>query len=127
RRLRAVAIRRALHRVRLAFGLVVVASALGFGVYAAGAGAVPNGASHARAASAAQAGQTAYAEAPLPVRNGEAQNLGAENTGQIIRLAVGLRPTHTAEEKSFLRAIQTKKSPLFHHFLTTAQWTARFG
>jgi hypothetical protein len=127
RRIRAAGIRWAVHRVRLAFGLVVVASAVGFGVNASGAGAAQKGAAHARIARAARAGQTAYAETPLPVRNGTAQNLGAENTSQTIRLAIGLRPPHMAAEQKFLGAIQSKHSPLFHQFLTTSQWTARFG
>jgi pro-kumamolisin-like protein len=127
RRIRAAGIRWAVHRVRLAFGLVVVASAVGFGVYASGAGAAQKGAAHAKIARAAQAGQTAYAETPLPVRNGTAQNLGAESTSQTIRLAIGLRPPHMAAEQKFLKAIQSKHSPLFHQFLTTSQWTARFG
>jgi kumamolisin len=106
---------------------VAVASAIGFGVYATGAGAAQNGAAHAKIAKAARAGQTAYAVTPLVVRNGEAQNLGADNTSQTIRLAIGLRPPHMAAENQFLKAIQSKHSPLFHHFLTTAQWTTRFG
>ena len=32
-----------------------------------------------------------------------------------------------AAEQQFLNAIQDKHSPLFHHYLTPAQWTARFG
>ncbi len=127
RRLRAVGIRWAVHKTRLAFGLVVVASAVGLGFYATGAGAAQNGAARARVAKAAQAGQTALAETPLPVRNGEAQNLGAESASQTIRLAIGLRPPHMAAENAFLKAIQTKKSPLFHHFLSTSQWVARFA
>jgi hypothetical protein len=32
-----------------------------------------------------------------------------------------------AAEQQFLQAIQDKHSPLFHRYLTVAQWTARFG
>ncbi len=127
RRIHAAGIRWAVHRVRLGLGLVVVASAIGLGVYASGAGAAQKGAAHAKLARAARAGQSAYAETPLPVRNGTAQNLGAENTSQTIRLAIGLRAPHMEAERRFLTAIQSKHSPLFHHFLTTSQWTARFG
>lgn len=127
RRLRAAGVGWAVHRARLAFRAVVVASALGLGLYATGAGAAQSGAAHARAARAARPGQTAYAQTPLPVRNGEAQNLGAESTSQTIRLAIGLKAPHVAAENAFLKAIQTKGSPLFHHFLSTSQWTTRFG
>jgi hypothetical protein len=66
-------------------------------------------------------------QTPLPVRDGAAVDLGAYNPSQIIRLAIGLRPPHPAAEQNFLRDLQDKSSPLFHRFLTRAQWTARYG
>ncbi len=66
-------------------------------------------------------------QTPLPVRDGAAADLGAYNPSQTIRLAIGLRPSHPAAEQNFLRELQEKSSPLFHQFLTRAQWTARFG
>ncbi|MGH3158195.1 MAG: S53 family peptidase, partial [Streptosporangiaceae bacterium] len=69
----------------------------------------------------------AVAQVPMPVQNGSAHSLGAYNPSQTIRLAIGLKPPHPAAEQTFLSALQDKSSPLFHHFLTTAQWTARFG
>jgi len=38
-----------------------------------------------------------------------------------------LKPPHMAAERQFLNQIQDKDSPLFHHYLSVAQWTARFG
>jgi kumamolisin len=81
----------------------------------------------ATAAVAAQRGPAATSQTPLPVRNGSAHNTGPYSPSQTIRLAIGLRPPHKAAEQQFLREIQTKSSPLFHHFLSTAAWTARFG
>jgi hypothetical protein len=81
----------------------------------------------ATAAVAAQDSVPAVAQTPVPVRNGSAQKLGPVSPAQTIRLAIGLSPQHTAAEQQFLREIQTKSSPLFHHFLTAAEWTARFG
>jgi hypothetical protein len=69
----------------------------------------------------------ANSQTPLPVRNGSATNLGPYNPAQTIRLAIGLKAPHKAAEQQFLNAIQDKHSPLFHHYLTVAQWTARFG
>ena len=121
RRLRATGVGWTVHKVRVAVGLAVVLSLLGCAVYARGAGAARTGGAHAAVA------QTAYADVPASVLNGTAHNLGAESSTQNIRLAVGLKPPHKAAEAKFLTALQTKRSPLFHHFLTTAQWTARFG
>ena len=106
--------RHSLRRLKLAAGL------LALGVSAALA--LP-----ATAAVAGQHGTAASSETPLPVRNGTAQNLGAYNPNQTIRLAIGLKPPRMAAEQQFLRAIQDKHSPLFHRFLTPAAWTARFG
>jgi kumamolisin len=103
-----------LGRLRLAAGLV----ALGVGA----ALALP-----ATVAGAAQHGPPMTSQTPLPVRNGSARDLGPYSPAQTIRLAIGLRPPHMAAEQQFLREVQAKSSPLFHHFLTTAAWTARFG
>jgi pro-kumamolisin-like protein len=76
---------------------------------------------------AARHGPVTTSQTPLPVRNGSAADLGPYTPAQTIRLAVGLRPPHMAAEEQFLRQIQDKHSPLFHHYLTPAQWMARFG
>jgi hypothetical protein len=81
----------------------------------------------ATAAAAGQHSQAGMSQTPLPVRNGSARNLGPHNSAQTIRLAIGLKPPHMAAEQQFLQEIQTKHSPLFHHYLSTAAWTARFG
>jgi Pro-kumamolisin, activation domain len=74
-----------------------------------------------------QPSQPANSQTPLPVRNGSAHDLGPYNPAQTIRLAIGLRPPHMAAEQQFLREVQDKRSPLFHRYLSTAAWTARFG
>jgi hypothetical protein len=79
------------------------------------------------AAVASHSSQPPSSQTPLPVRNGSAHDLGAYNPAQTIRLAIGLRPPHMAAEQQFLREIQDKHSPLFHRYLSTAGWTARFG
>ncbi len=81
----------------------------------------------ASAASGSQNHAAITSQTPLPVRNGTAVNLGQFSPFQTIRLAIGLKPPHWAAEQRFLTAIQTKSSPLFHHYLTVAQWTKRFG
>jgi kumamolisin len=70
---------------------------------------------------------TPVAAVPSPVADGKAHSLGAYDAAQTIRLAIGLRPPQMAAEQQFLAAVQAKSSPLFHHFLSPAAWTARFG
>jgi len=103
-----------LRRVRYAAGLLAVGVGAAF--------AVP-----ATAAVAAQHGAAPNSQTPLPVRDGSARDLGPYNASATIRLAIGLKPPHMVAEEQFLRQIQDKHSPLFHHFLTPAAWTARFG
>src|SRR5215831_5108511 len=104
-----------LRRLRFAVGLLAVGVGAALALPAAVAVAAPHG-------PAAASSQT-----PLPVRNGSARDIGPYNPAQTIRLAIGLRPPHMAAEEQFLRQIQDKHSPLFHHYLTAAAWTARFG
>jgi kumamolisin len=81
----------------------------------------------AAAAGAAPRAQLVTSQTPLPVRDGSAQKLGPYDSSQAIRLAIGLRPPHMAAEQQFLREVQDKSSPLFHHYLSMAEWTGRFG
>jgi pro-kumamolisin-like protein len=81
----------------------------------------------ATGAVAAQPGPAITSQTPLPVRDGSAQEVGAASSAQLIRLAVGLRPRAAAAEQKFLGELQTKSSPLFHQYLSTKAWTARFG
>ena len=106
--------RLSLRRLKLPVGLLAVGVVAGLSL-------------PATVAVAAQHGPQANSQTPLPVRNGSAQDLGAYNPAQTIRLAIGLKAPHKAAEQQFLNAIQDKHSPLFHHYLTVAQWTARFG
>jgi Pro-kumamolisin, activation domain len=112
-----MSVRCSLRRLRLAAGLVAAGVAAAFVLPATSAIAAPHG----------QHGPAAVAQTPVPVRNGSAHKIGPISSAQTIRLTIGLRPPHMAAEKQFLREIQTKSSPLFHHYLTPAGWTARFG
>ena len=107
-------VRRSLRWLRLAAGLMATGVVAGL--------LLP-----ATAAVAVQHSAPLVAQTPLPVRNGSAHEVGSYNAAQTIRLTIGLRPPHMAAEQQFLREIQTKHSPLFHHYLTPAAWTARFG
>jgi hypothetical protein len=44
----------------------------------------------------------------------------------MLRLVIGLKPPNMEQEEQFLREIQTKGSPEFHHFLTPEEWSKRF-
>src|SRR5215471_9322346 len=109
-----MSIRSSMRRLRTAAGLVAVGVSAAFVLPATGA-------------VAAQHGSPPTSQTPVQVRDGSAANLGPYNPAQTIRLAIGLRPPHMAAEEQFLQQIQNKHSPLFHHYLTPAQWTARFG
>ena len=108
-----MSIRLSLRRLKLPVGLLTVGVVAGLSL-------------PATAVAAPHAAQ-ANSQTPLPVRNGSATDLGPYNPAQTIRLAIGLKAPHKAAEQQFLNAIQDKHSPLFHHYLTVAQWTARFG
>jgi hypothetical protein len=110
--------RMSLRRPRLPLGVLAVGVIAGLSV-------VPVTA--AVASQHSQPSQAVNSQTPLPVRNGSAHDLGAYDPAQTIRLAIGLRPPHMAAEQQFLRQIQDKHSPLFHRYLSTAGWTARFG
>src|SRR5215470_10781246 len=109
-----MSIRSSMRRLRTAAGLVAVGVSAAFVLPATGA-------------VAAQHSSPPTSQTPVPVRNGSARDIGPYNPAQTIRLAIGLRPPHMAAEEQFLRQIQDKHSPLFHHYLTPAAWTARFG
>jgi subtilase family serine protease len=76
-----------------------------------------------------QASATARVNGHMPkaVIDGTATLIGHYNPNQTLRLVIGLQPPHPEEEEQFLRDVQTKDSPEFHHFLTTEQWNARFA
>ncbi|MBO0863802.1 MAG: hypothetical protein J2P16_01870 [Mycobacterium sp.] len=42
-------------------------------------------------------------------------------------MSIGLNVPHLAAVERFNRAVQNKKSPLFHHYLSAKQWNARFA
>jgi len=64
---------------------------------------------------------------PHEVTNGSAQLLGAYSPEAKLRLAIGLKPPHMAEEEDFLKQLQDKSSPNFHKYLTPEEWNARFA
>jgi kumamolisin len=64
---------------------------------------------------------------PKVVRSGMATRVGAYAPKQMLRVVIGLRLPYLAEEKAFLGQLQDRTSPLFHHYLTAAQWNARFA
>jgi pseudomonalisin len=44
-----------------------------------------------------------------------------------LHLAIGLAPRHQAAERRAMRAIYTPGNPSYHHFLSSAQWRARYA
>lgn len=58
---------------------------------------------------------------------GRATRLGLHDLSDSISLTVSLKLRHVEELQHFLKAVQNPDSPLYHHFLTPEQFTARFG
>src|ERR1700683_3107029 len=80
------------------------------------------------------AAQTTNASAPVPpgqpasvVLSGAAKSVSHSDPNQMMRLVFALQPPHLAEEKQFVAERQTKGNPVFHRFLTQAQWIERFA
>jgi subtilase family serine protease len=46
---------------------------------------------------------------------------------KMLRLAIALALPHPEEEDQFLEEIEDRSSPLFHQFLSTEEWDARFA
>ena len=66
-------------------------------------------------------------QTPLQVRNHTAKLVSAVKGTDRMRLTLGLKPRDVAGQQKLLAALQNRKSPLFHHYLTAAQWNARFA
>jgi xanthomonalisin len=74
------------------------------------------------------ASRSPAAEAPWYVRSGRARLVGHfNNPQQMLRLAFSLAHPHQAEEQQLIHELMTPGSPQFHHFLTAAEWNARFA
>jgi subtilase family serine protease len=67
------------------------------------------------------AGQT------LPAVVATAQRLSPEPTGKILDIAVGLNPRSETQLVAAIQAMYTPGSPTYKHYLTPAQFTARFA
>jgi photosystem II stability/assembly factor-like uncharacterized protein len=62
-----------------------------------------------------------------PVLEGTAKLTGPYAPNQMLRLVFGLERPHLAEEEKFLEELHTHGSPNFQHFLSAAEWNARFS
>ena len=66
-------------------------------------------------------------EPARPVVQGAARLAGHYSDTPMLRLAFALKPPKLDEERQYLAQLQDKKSPLFHRYLSAAQWNARFS
>src|SRR5690348_10116920 len=108
-------------RVVAVVSATIAACAVVPGGNASGAGnTAPDGGSSATAA-------VIHSQTPLVVRNHSARLTGKTNASQHLRLALGIRTRDTAGAERFNQQVQDKTSPLFHKYLTAAQWNSRFG
>ncbi len=58
---------------------------------------------------------------------GNAQNLGPESPSKVINITVRLQQHNIAERDALLKQLYDPKSPLYQHWLTPAEYAARFG
>lgn len=64
---------------------------------------------------------------PSPVANGTATRMGAAQARQRLRLAIHLPLRYQAELADLLHDLYDPASPQFHQYLTTSEFTDRFG
>lgn len=64
---------------------------------------------------------------PPEVLDGRATLVDHYTPSNMLRLAIVLTPPHMTEERQFLDDLQNKQSPLFHQYLSAADWDARFA
>jgi subtilase family serine protease len=70
---------------------------------------------------------TDRSQTPLQVRNHTAKLVAPMAATQHLRVSIGVKPRDPAAQEQFLAAVQDRRSPLFHKYLTAAQWNARFA
>src|SRR5882724_9588578 len=68
-----------------------------------------------------------HSQTPPQVRDHSARLLGHLSGAQHVRVTLGVKPRDVAGAETFNRAVQDPHSPLFHQYLTAAQWNARFA
>ena len=66
-------------------------------------------------------------QTPPQVIDGTAELVGHYDPQQKLRLVLGVKVPHLAEEEQFLANVHNPDSPEFHHFLTAEEWNARFA
>jgi hypothetical protein len=64
---------------------------------------------------------------PLALQDGSAHYVGPFNPQQMLRLVFALQPPHLDEEEQFLNQLRDPDSPLYHKYLSEAEWDARFA
>jgi len=64
---------------------------------------------------------------PRKVTDGTAIRLDHYDPQQKLRLAIFVTPRDLAGQEKLIAELQDKKSPMFHQWLTAAEWNARFG
>jgi hypothetical protein len=65
--------------------------------------------------------------APRPVTEERAKLTSHVSPDQKLRLVLGIQTPYPAQEEQFVRDLQDRSSPRFHHFLTEEEWNARFS
>jgi pseudomonalisin len=83
------------------------------------------GATGAGSATAAGSARIWFPRDRLPLAG--ANHLGAADPAQRMEIGIGLKDPAVAKEQALIAAQQTPASPDYQHFLTPAQYDARFG
>jgi subtilase family serine protease len=64
---------------------------------------------------------------PDAVANGTAQRIGALSPQQTVEVTISLPSRNEAELQALVEALYDPASPIYRHFLSVAQYTARYG
>ncbi len=68
-----------------------------------------------------------HSQTPVLVRNGGATLTQHYDPSKTLRLTIALAHPNMAGERALIDQLHDKQSPLFHKYLTSAEWDARFA
>lgn len=66
-------------------------------------------------------------QTPVQVRTGSATLTQHYDPTKMLRLTIALKVPHMDQERVLIDALHDKQSPLFHQFLSSEEWDARFA
>jgi hypothetical protein len=68
-----------------------------------------------------------HSQTPVQVRTGSATLTQHYDPSKTLRLTIALTHPHPTQERTLIDALHDKHSPLFHQYLSSSEWDARFA